>query len=1710
MKANPSIDQANNAIASKPGTNIQKPQSDSTSASFGDEAQKLFLENNTNNKLNLKNNINNKKNMELQSINDDIFPKERQGGSSNYFNTEFNFSGNIQINSSTNPQENKLEKNKDIILVNDIPEMLLYKYNYDIKLFKESLQDINTEVEWMYDFLNMGKCDKTKYSEEKIKICLKNLLTYHKVKKYDIPYIVANYGDDFKEFFGQSELFDILSVYDVEFLRLQKKRKKILNFYEYIEKNNGDWELGKEIGVYYLPKKYIMEAKTDLELDLIEALLSILVYVSQSNELDENCKNMINVEILQKLNIDYSLLNKVKDDKLDDIIKQFCLYPEQVEHNIKVINGEINGKIIEPPFPGCPLNDLCKKALVETAGKYATTKDILMTSFQYYNLILSLNPYIFNIIYQKLYNIYTLSTEPTEKGKEILNSLHPSYQCKRINQMPIAYFFEETNKKLCNIYTKNYGEIFLDIEKCANNGLIKYLLNIPETCDETQNLKNVLSKACNGLGNDKMEIEENKNTSESILRKKYIGARNLCIDNLLIISKGFFLNIIKAKLRNYSEKSLIKKISSEFFNIISRNFIGKINLDNSNVFSIIFNSQRNYFKVICLSSNFTIKQERELHYVWKNDNILENGLEIALNSSDEQAQFGNLLQCYRPKAIVIDVSNLESYKMINFIRGKHRDYNLIYSDYNSLIYKLKPNQLTVEQEKKAAIEQVRYVINPVNQIIDLWRYKYEDNLLLNLTLHPLQDSIRDIPLLCYSLENQVIRVVNSKGVNIRDLVKYAFNLFNFVSGLGTSTSSLIIKSIRNYDEIKDNLRRNFPNIYNNMEMFLIENNLNTYDLYKLKDIKEEYGLKKSDIFSAMIKDKIYFKKNCLCNAIISSIDYVNKIINCFLLRGENTIRAMLLFHNIDSNIKDIKKYFYPQRIILCKIIQIVLRHNSYEIYLSNNIEDLISLKDLYTDPNQMNNKIDEKYIKIEEDDFILKEMQRLKEIQRLDNEKEKDNKKLAYSLITLENEQILRNVNYNTMKKIYKMDFIIRPSFRGEKFLILSFYLIDDIYLNYDIEIISRQEQNEEGNNKIIEYKLGHNTYNSLTDLVNKFASKMKNTIDNFRKNDYFKKPEEIREMYTKIFGIENPMYSNMDMNKIMVIKNKKKEYENENIKTNVMNVIILGFMKEEPDYGIILTKSNDEINYTIDFVKFVYNGYLFHGVLYGNLNEIIFLLKEKRKTSQYQNFLKSQFICTIHQQIVEIDEQYTEFDGIDPNLEKFKRSFVSYDDLNSLKNNLLANDSDNNKNNNNSLLGKKRNSDNEWGSEYLIQDNNENTWGNMDEKKNENDAWGIKTENKIENDLWGDNPISEKKDKKENSWAIPENKTQNTNNNYDWNTETNNNDWANDNSMTNNNNNNGNSSWNNNNNNKWKNNKFNNNNNKKSYSNGKNKKFEKPNNNGFNNNKNKKFNNNNNQNNSGWKKNESNFTWTSNSNDNNIKEQQSNSNWDTGKKENNNNSEYWGNEGNDNNNNTWNTNNSKNDNNNGWNTDNNKDNDYWNSDNKKNDDGWNNNNTADIWGEKKEDKNNLISSFGGWGDSNTINISHDNTNNDSWADDTKKSNFNSGNKNNNNFHNNNHGKRNFSHNKNNNYNNNKNNFNNKKNNNNNSGYKSNWGSNNYQNNKNKLGAKGKKNEKRWANELNKTNGDVDIKQENDEGVVDFENYEGFGGYENKEDKKEE
>ena len=1338
MKKNFNNNDSNNIFPLKQTDFQPKSTFDSTLSSLNEESHKFI--NKINYILNINQNINTMKenNIDLQNINEDIFPKERFEGNFNNVNEKGNKYSFNQINDITN--SNSLEyifsKTKEKIIKEDIPEMILYKYNYDIDFFKESLKEIEYESKWLYDYLNIGKVIKGNEDKEKeIMKYIKTLLVYHKVEKRDIPYIILKYEDQFSKYFTQNQIFELLSIYDVEYLRLQKKRKRIINIFNYIIKDE-ESNLSKTISDY-LKKEYILEAKNEYELDLIETQLGILTYTNQSVEIDENYKKLINYNILSNSNIDFSVLNKIRDNKLNDILEKFCLSPEQVYHNLKVLKGELNEQMIEPPFANCSLGDICQKKISEISGKFTSPKEILRISFEYYILLLSSHPYIFKFIYDELYKICTLNTSPTDKGKEILNCLHPSYHCKRISQMPISSFFEEKNENIINIYTNEFGDLYLDIEKCENNGLIKCNIqtgiNSLEYSLVIEQLVSLLTKAVNGT--KEQNITEKINNPLII---KHIGARTVAVKNMIYLNnffQAFFLNYIKKKLRNYSEKFIIKKISEEFFKLISRNYLDNVRLEeDSFVVSIVYNNQKKYFKVLCLDSNFRcLKSIMKLEYLWRNEKISEASLETTLKLSREVTEFQNLINKVKPRAIIIDVSNLECYKMINYIRNKFRDCDLVYSDYISKIYKLKIIEITDQQENKQAIDQVKFVIDPINQLMDLWNYKYEDNLLLNLTFHPQQVNIKDIALFNYALEMQIIQVLNSKGIYLKNLTKYSYNLFNFISGLGPCTSSLIIKNINNPFMIKNSLQQNNSNIYKSMSPFMIENSqLQNPKVYNLKRNEKYLGLVKAEVFFSMIKDSIYFKKNCLCNAIVINVDVKNQEVNCILLRDTNSIRGILKFCNIDPIIQDYQKFFYSQRIILCKIIDIKLRHHSYEILLSNNINDLISVKDFLTE-NQTNPKLFQRFTIDEEEDFKIKEIKRLKEIQQYDQDKQ--SKLLKYSLIDMENEQFLVNLNYINIKKFlerYKgSDYKIRPSFLGENHLILTFLVIDDIFLNFDIEIIKLELDNYKENNEksyLVNYKIENLYFKSLNELVDTFALKMSKKIKEFKNIEFFRTPSEINKLFYQIFTVKSNKINEKSMNENKVeleYKNKTKD-------------ISIGFMRESPQFGILFTKSNDEYDYTIDFIKILYNGFLFHGKIFNSLYDLINFYRDVHNTNHYKNFLKRQFICNIHSQIEEIDEQYIDFEGIDPNIEKFNNYYIQTNEMKELKENLLITNPKNS-NNDKNFIGKKRKQD----------FNINNAWNTANTNLESNNNMEIETENWTNNNDWADDNNQNKSSKK-------------------------------------------------------------------------------------------------------------------------------------------------------------------------------------------------------------------------------------------------------------------------------------------------------------------------------------------------------------------------
>ena len=802
----------------------------------------------------------------------------------------------------------------------------------------------------------------------------------------------------------------------------------------------------------------------------------------------------------------------------------------------------------------------------------------------------------------------------------------------------------------------------------------------------------------------------------------------------------------------------------------------------------------------------------------------------------------------------------------------------------------------------------------------------------------------------------------------------------------------------------------------------------------------------------MIKDSIFFKKYCLCNAIVSDIDTKNQIINCILLRDCNSIRAILRFSNIDENIQNYQQFFYPQRIILCKIIDIKLRHHSYEILLSNKNDDLISVKDFFHE-NEKNTKILDKFAINEDEDFTIKEIKKLKDIQKLDSEKVPNSKLLKYSEINMENEQFLMNSSYINIKKFFKcyknIEYRIRPSFLGENHLILTFRLIEDIYLNYDIEIIKIEVDNYNLNNEktyITHYKIENIYYKSLNELVDIFATKMAKKIKDFKKNDYFRGPGEIQNLLFQIFNIKNNQ-----MNEKEIINDNKMDIENNDmVKFNdVMNDIVLGFMRESPEYGLLFTKASNDYNYCIDFIKILFNGYLFHGKIFNTLYDLINFYKDVHKTNHYQNFIKRQFICNIHSQIEEIDEQYIEFEGPDPNSEKFYNNYIQTNEMKDLKDNLLFAKSSSNMSidtfNNNSLIGKKRKSENNiesgWDNNDQIIDTNNFEMNDI----NDNDNWaGVNSEknNKFDNNInsFGENKKYKNNNNNKNNYNKGNKKFDGNKNSRNKNQNNNNtsNNWDNSNINTNdlwdsaNDNNNNNDSWNNSNNNNdsWGNNPSNNNDSwgSSNNNNNKNQVWGKPNNKNSNNNSNNttipwgKSNNNNDERNTQNQINNYDNIKVENNNsmNNNIKietdpwvDSNAGSSWDNSNNiinniisDNNNNNDGWADSNNNNSTNFSNNNYNKNNNKNSFNKSNKNDkrnnnknkntgsNFSWQNDKSNSHNNNNSNNNYNKKNKNNKNNNNITSTFD-WPVPNNEN------NNDDWANsnnDKQNNNYNNSN----------------------------------------------------------------------------------------------------------------
>ena len=1575
----------------------------------------------------------------------DIFPFERNPEINfMYYNSQNEnlFGGNKYEGKKANYSDKKLEALRKQMIDDDIPEMILYKYKYDKKLFDELMEDWQDEPDFIFNLIKGNKKYKI-LSEKEVTTCIQNLLNKHKKELFDIPYIVKECNSLYNNTFNEEQVFAILSLYDALYIQFKLKQMKIQKLHNQLVLTTND--------INKIDFSFTNEAKDDSDLNLALSYIGYSISLLNYNSKKKFCDNLLDLNI--NLNSKKLLQSSLEDD-CDNIINKFCLSPEDVTYNLKIINKEIQGKIKEPN-KDCQIMDICSKKSIELLRKNKKYHPIqlLQKAINYYIISLSSHPYIAKLIFKYFLNAANICTYPTDKGKILLNYSNPSFKVKNIQKQDLFSFIDNLKKN-----ENDYSEIYLDIEKCEKEGLIKCEIEINMKSKKIEELIKLLNHAVNGKSDyffdflEKNPENKNINTSDSdeseinkikIEVKKNTLVRKIAIKNMILdkdFTQKFFIDYIRKECHDIAEKYLIEKISNKFYNeVLIRKHIrqrkNEANEENKFYYSIFFINE-NTFCYVAIDKNKKIKYKNILKA-----NIVYN----------KQNELKNEMESHKPKFIILGINNVGAYKLINYFTVNE---SIIYSDYLSLFKMPKQYDINFANEKEyfytIAFDQFKYTMNPLEFFIENYNFKYEKNLILNLKLHYLQEQINDIPLLNYCLEMQIRRSLNLYKFKYENGKNPIENYYSFMNGLGPLTSKLIddyknkpIIELKNVTG--ENILKNiYSFIYDNINNMFIEEESNFV-----------YHFQEEDIFNKMINSFHIIKRNSLHNVFVMDIDDSNNVINCVLLYNQNFIKCTLHFDNIDNYINDIHNYFHKYRILLCKIIYVEIQQNGIRIKLSNKIDNLEYLEN--------SNEEDESYM----DDNYTKDNNKIVPMHNLKNiinlQKNKSQKYLKK--IDEDENYFYKNITLEEIKKDYitideSGKFCFRPSYLGPDYLILTFSFCEHLTLNYNVSI----ERNDK-------YILENVEYNSINDIVKNFANPLLKIINQFKQNKYFRTPTQMQSIFNKIFShfyTSNPILNSTKE------KDKALTYDNIN----------LCFMDDSPNYGILLTKNkNNYIN--IDYIEFIPNGFYFHNKLFNDIALIIEYYIENNYKQCYNEFICENIIPDVHSKLEFIDLQYKEFED-----QILKQLDWGIKDNN--------NDEQEKEKKDDSFLGKKR-SDlgfDGWGNNNSKKNQKKNGSDNIDNIKDENTGffWSNDTNNKSDennNISWNNNNSFDNKNNDNDNNIFWNNNENDNNNNNSWNSK-------NFNTNENNNKNNWEQSWN-----DYKNTKNNNNfqDNKRNYNennrnqnnrnkdrfnnNNSNNNYNKNGNNKFNKNKNNNFNDNNRyQNNNKFRNNDrfkqvSNFSWASTTNfesNNNANEQNDN-----------NNNDYWVNNSEQDNDN-WgydNKNNNSNNNKNGVEF-------HWSNDTKE--DNYNNNKN-DNWNNTQNNNNKNYNNY-----NNNKNNSKNKSFNSSWNNNNSNNNFNNNkiyncsndnyynnapfNKNNSNFRNNN------------NYNNNRNNnssqFHFNKNSNNNNSF------NNNQRNKSHKFNKKKGN---WANEFNNDRVKDDLKVDENKGPIDFENIDEFGGY---------
>ena len=947
-------------------------------------------------------------------------------------------------------QEYISEEDK-LIINEDYPERLLTRFK--LEELPTLSQEIKPEVEWI--------CEQKNYNDspnKKKKIA--TFLELYKKEFLDIPYIICYKYYIFEHELQRRELWEIYEL-DKEYQKLMDLKKKVINNFESLEPF-----LNEKI-YHNMKEKCIDNAKT------LQELKNMMNYINYNKEkyLSYNSNN--NSEKEYQGPIRKSTLSVTFSETLDKCAKQFCLDSNDIASNLELIKNKENlSKLLSPPTPDCPLQEFLQKFKPQNCVDTQFMENFCnLIGKEMIN-----HPYIKDFVYEYLRNNCYVSTNPTEEGQKQLEVFHPSFRTKRIKDRPIKSFSEDDlfldviqreKEKLIEVdihimenddESKEFRYIFTQALNSEQNNRIDNNEGIKHEKDEDEDFNSISNKR------DWYVLRENviKIFFESINRQFLIDIKkelkekaeayviNKCAENFykLLMSGPYVVKpevlyemkrkekeISKKNAKNNEEKG--EKGKNKKSNYYSENdFEENQSFDESDskfrdeelpkVISFIYDPNENQTFAVALNQNGELIDQKIFNFNFSRKNKLfsskiHNQEQESLTQDQQSCM--KFIEKHEPNLIIIGANDLKC----RFIKDQlslitnDKSFAYLFIAFGDLsipsIYSNSPiSESEFPQQNmyvKQAISLGRYLQNPLQEILQLWKEDISENYCLQIKLHPMQKYVNQYNLM-EKLENKAIEVVNLCGYDIYRAFEFRHlrNTLMFISGFGPRKAKAFIKQLyavgkpktreqileeKNYN-VGPKVGESFINFIKIKTDITNKSNFNE-DEYNLLDMTripvESYDLAKkfiNDVFKKEENNKKQKKKNGSDTKIEEIIRHpeklevldINEYIKNLSENLKNTEIDQLKFGiklikdeltNPFRDLRDPKKDLDPKQIFhlligddnfqegmitVAKVIRIDTEH--VQCKLQNDLPATVWFKDIFEDSSE-NEKISKEKVK---------------------------------------------------------------------------------------------------------------------------------------------------------------------------------------------------------------------------------------------------------------------------------------------------------------------------------------------------------------------------------------------------------------------------------------------------------------------------------------------------------------------------------------------------------------------------------------------------------------------------------------------------------------------------------------------------------------------------------------------------------------------------